>query len=211
MADAGVSPNSHLQKSLLAILEGYPRDELFQIDEDDLSRTAMGILHLQERQRTRLFVRRDPFGRFFSCLIYAPRDNYNTEVRRRMQTLLLEAFDGIASMFTVNVSESELARLLIVVHTKPGARPDYDVSALESELARIARHWQDELADALIERLKEERGRDLYRLYGNAFPAGYREQYTARDSVYDVDLMESLTTEDGISMNLYKPADAPPG
>jgi glutamate dehydrogenase len=211
MAGAGVSPNSHMQKALLAILEAYPRDELFQIDEDDLSRTAMGILHLQERQRTRLFVRRDPFGRFFSCLIYAPRDNYSTEVRRRMQTFLLEAFDGIASMFTVNVSESELARLLIVVHTKPGAPPDYDERALESELARISRRWQDELADALVERLEEERGRDLFRLYGNAFPAGYREQYTARESVHDVDLMESLTSEDGISLNLYKPVEAPPG
>jgi glutamate dehydrogenase len=122
MSGSGVAPGGHLQKALLAILEGYPRDELFQIDEEDLSRTAMGILHLQERQRTRLFVRRDPFGRFFSCLVYAPRDNYTTEVRQRMQKLLMEAFDGVSTTFTVSLSESVLARVLIVVHTRPGAR-----------------------------------------------------------------------------------------
>ena len=209
--NAGVSTNSHLQKALLAILESYPRDELFQINEDDLSHIAMGILHLQERQCTRLFVRRDPFGRYFSCLIYTPRDNYNSDVRQRMQLSLVQALEGITSTFTVDISESVLARLLIVVSTKPGARPDYDVRALEAELARIARRWQDDLASALIERFEEERGRDLYRLYGNAFPVGYREHYTPHDSVYDVDLMESLTTEDGISMNLYKPVEMQPG
>ncbi len=59
------------------ILDNYPRDELFQTTEDDLLRTAMGILHLGERQRFRLFVRRDPFERFLSCIIYAPRENYH--------------------------------------------------------------------------------------------------------------------------------------
>lgn len=93
--NAGVSTNSHLQKALLAILESYPRDELFQINEDDLTHIAMGILHLQERQCTRLFIRRDPFGRYFSCLIYTPRDNYNSDVRQRMQLSLVQALEEL--------------------------------------------------------------------------------------------------------------------
>ena len=211
MTGAGVSPGSHLQKALLEILESYPRDELFQIEEQDLSRIATGILHLQERQRTRLFVRRDPFGRFFSCLIYAPRDNYNTEVRQRMQKLLIEAFDGISSTFTVSLSESVLARVLIVIYTKPGAVPEYDERALEATLARAARRWEDDLSGALVERLGEERGRDLFRIYGNAFPAGYREDYSARDAVHDIELMENLTADDGLGMGLYLPLEAKPG
>ncbi len=54
----------------------------------------MGILRLGERLRTRLFVRVDPFARFVSCLIYVPREHYNTDQRERMQAVLMEAFKG---------------------------------------------------------------------------------------------------------------------
>ncbi|MGH8676880.1 MAG: NAD-glutamate dehydrogenase, partial [Burkholderiales bacterium] len=208
---SGVLPGSHMSKTLLTILENYPRDELFQIEEDELLRTAMGILHLQERQRTRLFVRRDSFGRFFSCLVYAPRDNYNTEVRERMQKVLIDAFGGVSTEFSVNLSESVLARVLIVVHTKPGARPDYDERELEAKLVRAARRWEDDLADALVDRLGEERGVDLFKKYATAFPAGYREDCPARTAVYDIELMEELTSEDGLGLNLYVPLEAAAG
>src|SRR4030095_4532847 len=104
-------PGAHAEKSLRNILATYPRDELFQIDENDLLRTATGILHLGERQRFRLFVRRDPFERFLSCLIYAPRENYTTELRQKWQAILTEAFNGSSSEFNVHLSESILARI----------------------------------------------------------------------------------------------------
>ncbi len=120
---AGLVPGSHADKALINILENYPRDELFQITEDELLRTAMGILHLGERQRFRLFVRRDPFERFLSCLIYAPRENYTTELRQKWQTILTQAFNGSSSEFNVHLSESALARILITVRTTPGSIP----------------------------------------------------------------------------------------
>ncbi len=208
---AGVTPGSHTGKALLSILEDYPRDELFQIEEDELLRTAMGILHLQERQRTRLFVRRDSFGRFFSCLVYVPRDNYSTEVRQRMQAVLMEALGGVSSEFSVSLSESVLARTLIVVHTKPGARPDYDERELEAKLAQVARRWEDDLAEALSERLGEERGVQLYEVYGAAFPAGYREDCTARAAVHDIEVMETLGVDNPMGMSMYRPLEAESG
>jgi len=81
MASSGVVPQSHAAKALQAILDDYPRDELFQIDTPTLADHAIGILRLQERQRTRLFLRRDPFGRFTSAQVFVPRDRYNTELR----------------------------------------------------------------------------------------------------------------------------------
>ncbi|MBV8406260.1 MAG: NAD-glutamate dehydrogenase, partial [Alphaproteobacteria bacterium] len=65
---SGFDVHSHDGKALLAILESYPRDELFQIEEDVLYDHAMGILQLQERRRVALFARRDPVGRFATCL-----------------------------------------------------------------------------------------------------------------------------------------------
>ena len=101
MARAGLQPGSHAGKALINILETYPRDELFQTTEDELLRTAVGILHLGDRQRFRLFVRRDPFERFLSCLIYAPRENYTTELRQKWQQILVQAFNGTSSEFNV--------------------------------------------------------------------------------------------------------------
>jgi glutamate dehydrogenase len=207
---ADLRPDSHSGKALLAILEHYPRDELFQISAEELHDTAMGILRLGERQRTRLFVRRDAYDRFLSCLIYVPRENYNTELRQRMQELLMRAFNGVSSEFNVQLSESALARILIVVRTRPGKVPAYDVREIEAKLAQAARRWQDDLHDALAEHGGEEQANRLAQRYRNAFPAGYVEDYSARSAVHDIALMESLEGDD-LRMNLYVPLEAPAG
>ena len=211
LARAGFLPKSHSAKALLTILQQYPRDELFQIEADELYDVAMGILRLGERQRTRLFVRRDPFGRFFSCLIYTPREHYDTELRKRFQSILMEAFHGQGSEFEVNLAESALARVLIVVRTQVGSWPEYDIDDLEERLVQAARRWQDDLHAALLESAGEERGNMLFARYGNAFPAGYREEHAVREAVQDIGLMESLTDASHLALSLYLPLEAPPG
>ncbi|HEY3179718.1 MAG TPA: NAD-glutamate dehydrogenase, partial [Casimicrobiaceae bacterium] len=94
---AHLPPGGHAEKALINILDTYPRDELFQTSEDELLRIATGILHLGDRQRFRLFVRHDPFERFVTCLIYAPRENYTTELRQKWQAILMQAFNGTSS------------------------------------------------------------------------------------------------------------------
>ncbi len=211
VARAGLQPGSHAGKALLNILETYPRDELFQTPEEDLLRTAVGILHLGDRQRFRLFVRRDPFERFLSCLIYAPRENYTTELRQKWQQILMQAFNGTSSEFNVHLSESVLARILITVRTTPGAIPDVDVRALEASLVAAARRWDDDLKQALIEALGEARGNELFRQFGDAFPAGYREDFTAREAVPDIQMMARLSPAEPLAMSLYRPLEAAPG
>ncbi|MEP6997528.1 MAG: NAD-glutamate dehydrogenase, partial [Betaproteobacteria bacterium] len=211
VARAGLQPGSHAGKALINILETYPRDELFQTPEDDLLRTAVGILHLGDRQRFRLFVRRDPFERFLSCLIYAPRENYTTELRQKWQQILIEAFNGTSSEFNVYLSESVLARILITVRTTPGAIPEVDVRALEAHLVAAARRWNDDLKQALIEALGEARGNELFRQFGDAFPAGYREDFTAREAVPDIQMMARLSPAEPLAMSLYRPLEAAPG
>ena len=139
-----------------------------------------------DRQRFRLFVRRDPFERFLSCMIYAPRENYTTELRQKWQAILMQAFNGTSSEFNVNLSESMLARIMIIVRTTPGQIPDFDVRELEARLVAAARRWDDELSEALVETLGEARGIELFRAFGAAFPAGYREDFAARAAVPDI-------------------------
>ncbi|AKJ69163.1 putative NAD-glutamate dehydrogenase [Pandoraea thiooxydans] len=213
---AGFLPKGHLAKSLQTILEQYPRDELFQIDSDTLFEIAMGILRLQERQRTRLFVRRDRFDRFVSCLVFVPREKFNTDLRLRIQQLLQTAYQGSGVEFTPLLSESMLARIHITVRTEPGQVPEVDVRDLEARIVQAARRWQDELADALLERCGEEQGNRLLHRYGGSFPAGFREDYAARGAVHDIQLMEQIVSQAGardgaLAMHLYRPIEAPPG
>ncbi len=205
---ASLPPGGHAEKKLINILDNYPRDELFQTSEDDLLRTATGILHLGDRQRFRLFVRRDPFERFITCMIYAPRENYTTEVRQKWQALLIQAFNGQSSDFNVNLSESLLARVMITVRTTPGRIPQFDVRALEARLAAAARRWDDDVKQALVDALGEARGNTLFRQFGGAFPAGYREDFAARAAVPDIEMMDRLTDAEPLGMSLYRPLEA---
>ena len=156
---SGLPPGSHDHKALVEILETYPRDELFQIREDELFEIALGILHLGERQRVRLFVRRDAFGRFLSCLVYLPRERYNTTIRRRIQEILAGAFARHERRLHRRGSPSRCSPGSTSSSTRePGAVPDVDVAEIEARLAEATRAWtRRPPRRALIEELGEER------------------------------------------------------
>jgi glutamate dehydrogenase len=208
---AGLPKYSHDQKALLNILETFPRDELFQISDDQLFETTMGILRLEERRRVRLFMWHDDYGRFVSCLVYVPRDRYTTTVRRRIEVVLHEAFPGASFDFQVWLSESVLARLHFIIRVPPGQMPTYDARELEAKLATVTRSWSDELHDLLLELHGEEEGNALFGRYGEAFPAAYLEDFPARNAVYDIQRMEDLAERGGLNMNLYRPLEAASG
>jgi len=205
---AGFPRNSHGAKALIQVIETFPRDLLFQIDDDALYPIARGMLQLQERERIRVFIHRDRYCRFFSCIVYVPRDAFDTSVRRSIQQLLEDTLGGTDTELNVELSESTLARLYLVLRVAPDAQPEYDVAAIEAAIARLMRSWGDDLRDALLEHFGEERGARLLRRYGDAFRAGYREAYPARVAVYDVERMEALDTHSGIEMSLYRPLEA---
>ena len=208
---SGFVAGGHDHKALVEILESYPRDELFQIDGDELFEIALGILRLGERRRVRLFVRRDVFGRFLSCLVFLPLERYNTGVRRRIERILLDAFDGASVDFSAHVSESVLARLHVVLRTDEGAPRDFDVGAIEARLAEATRAWSDDLHDVLIEQLGEDRGADLYRRYGDAFPPAYRDDFAPLSAVADIQRIERLDPDGDLEMSLYVPLESPAG
>ena len=206
---AGFAPASHDGKSLLNILETYPRDELFQVSEDYLHQAAMGILHLQDRQRVALFTRADDYGRFISSFVYIPRDRYTTDLRHRLQDIMCEAFAGEVSAYKAELGDSPLARLHVIVTTTPGKIPKYDTEKLEARMAEEARSWSDRLQEALIGAHGEERGLELCHRYADAFPPGYREQFAGASVVADVAMLEQSLESDALGMNLYKPPGSP--
>jgi glutamate dehydrogenase len=206
----GFPPGSHNEKALLEILDTYPRDELFQISGEELFEVAMGILHLGERQRLRLFARRDPFGRFFSMLVFVPRDRFNTENRRRIEAILRNATSAASIDYTTRVSESVLVRLHFQAYVEPGLMPEFDDREVEMMLVAATRSWADDLQEALVDELGEERGGELFRRYGEAFPPAYRADWVARSALADILHIEDLPKHEGLGISLYRPLEAGP-
>jgi glutamate dehydrogenase len=211
MNRAGFPADSHDAKALLEIIESYPRDSLFQIETDELFDIAMGILGLGERQRVRLFVRRDPLDRFVACLACIPRDRFNTENRERVGRILLDEFGGSHLDWTLQLSESLLVRVHYIVHTPEGVPSDFDVSEIESRMVIATRAWSDDLRDALVEEHGEEQGQRTYRRYEQAFPPGYRSDWVARSAVVDIGRIEELRGSSEPIMSLYRPLEAQEG
>ena len=206
---AELALDSHAGKALSHILANFPRDELFQITDDDLLRIGMGILHLQERQRIALFVRHDAFQRFVSCLVYVPRDRYDTEMRKRFEAILSGAFSGpIAAFYTQIADDSVLARVHFIVKTTPGKVPAYETSEIEARLVEAGRSWSDNLRDDLIDHKGEEAGLNLFRLYGDAFPTAYREVTDRRNALIDIDKIEPVRESGILGLNMYKSLEA---
>ncbi|MDF5751114.1 NAD-glutamate dehydrogenase [Spongiactinospora sp. TRM90649] len=218
LADAlelsGFEANSHDGKDLIETLETFPRAELFQISVEELVPMALGVLRLRERKQVRLFLRRDDYGRYISCLIYLPRDRYTTKVRKRMQEVLLTALGGTSFDYSVMIGESALARLHVVVRGERGTPlPDSgaDAEELEARLAATTRSWEDDLGDAIAELCGDE-APGLVRRYQPAFPEAYKADYPPGVAVADLRRLEALAgASRDIDIDLYEPDDAAGG
>ena len=198
---AGLASASHDFKNLIAILESYPRDDLFQIDSGELFDIAMGILALQERRRVRMFVHHEQYGRFVSCLVFVPRDRYTTPVRVRIADVLIEGFGASSYEWNTRLSASVLARLHFVIRVDPASRDRVlDERVVEARVAAAARAWTDDFRDALVSEYGEEDGLDLLRAWSSAFPASYQEGVPASDAIADLAMLRSFDASDSPRM-----------
>ncbi|HSF93606.1 MAG TPA: NAD-glutamate dehydrogenase, partial [Thermohalobaculum sp.] len=201
---AGFAPASHDGKALTNVLETYPRDELFQSSDDQLFHNAIGVLHLATRPRTRLFLRPDRFGRFMSCLVYVPRERYNTELRVKLGEILSRAFNGRVATWTPTFGDEALARVHFVIATLQGGIPDYDVAEIERSVVEAVRSWGDVLHEALVDRMGEHEGNRLHALYGRGFNPGYRFTFNAVSAIADIEKMEELTEAGPPTLKFYR-------
>lgn len=213
---AGFSPNSHDGRDLLQILETYPRDELFQTPADQLRAIVTSVLYLQERRRLRLYLRQDEYGRYYSALVYLPRDRYTTGVRLRLIEILKEELGGSSVDFTAWNTESILSRIHFVVRVPTGTElphlTDADTERIEARLVEATRSWADGFGEALHAEFGEERASELLRRYAGAFPEGYKADHSPRSAVADLVRIEELTHSDNdFALSLYEPVGAGPG
>jgi glutamate dehydrogenase len=206
----GLDPAGHSGKALINVLETFPRDELFQIDEDTLVDFAGQILQLEERPRIRVLARADKFDRFVSVLVFLPRDRLTTSTRLRIWEHLAKAYDGRLSAWYVAYPEGPLARLHFILGRDEGERPSPDRAELEAAVARIVRTWGDGLAEALGQAYDPPRARQLKARWAEAFSAAYQEQFEPETAVSDIRTLERLSAERRVAIDFVPGAGAEP-
>ena len=200
---AGFNPDSHSGKALANVLETYPRDELFQADEDTLYQFSLAILQLEERPRVRVLARRDRFGRFVSVLVFVPRERFDLHLLKEVGEYLAEAFAGRVSAYYQHFPEGPLTRVHYIIGRDAGVTPDPDQTSLEADIGEIVRSWTDAFAAELNAAHEPDKARALFSQYRDAFSEGYREAYTAREAVADVRIMEQLSPERPLAVEFY--------
>jgi glutamate dehydrogenase len=205
---AGFDPASHSGKALVNVLETYPRDELFQIDEELLYQFALAILQLDERPRVRVLPRRDRFDRFVSVLVYVPRERYDGAIRALIGDYLATAFNGAVRAFYPFFTEGPLVRVHFIIGRSEGEAPNPDLATLDRAVEAIVRSWIDGFNEALAAAYEPGKTHTLSARYRAAFPIDYREVYSPAMAVGDIRVVELLTPERPLGVDFYRPGGA---
>ena len=201
---AGLDPASYVGRALLAVLESYPRDELFQIDDETLFKFTIEIRNLSERPRIRALARVDEFDRFVSVLVFIPKDRYDTTVRRRVGEFLAAIYQGRVSAAYPTYPEGLLARTHFIIGRDEGQTPVHDQETLERGIAAIVRTWSDGLRASLDALHDGVRARLLFARYGDAFSAAYREAFPVDEAARDIAIVELLSEDQSWAVDLYR-------
>ncbi|MCY7293903.1 NAD-glutamate dehydrogenase [Alteromonas sp. a30] len=203
----GFDKGSHAYKAVVNILETYPRDELLQCSEEELRSIVLGIFQMQERGISRLFVRKDIFGRFYSCLVFVPRERYNTKLRKETQALLQQSFNSIEEVeFTTYFSESVYARTQYMVRVDNN-NAEFNVKEIEKNIIELTKSWDDKLSSAIRKSHGEANGKVLDEKYANAFAPSYKERNLPSVSVVDIEKLELLDENHTLDMLFYRPQE----
>jgi glutamate dehydrogenase len=211
MSQAGFSAGGHNAKTLRKIIEYYPREELWQMSREDLHDIARGILHLLDRPRARVFMRRDRFNRFVTALVYIPKDRFNSELRERVGELIARAYGGVVESFQPQLGEGQLARVLFVIGEIDKTRPDPDRHGLDAEIGRLTHTWADAFQESLMrsDLFDASMREEAANRFDGAFTASYRERYSVAEALIDAVEILSAGEDDVIRARAYRlPGDA---
>jgi len=204
LARSGFDEQWHDGKTLVHILESFPRDELFQASEEWLLETSMAILQLQNRQRPTLFIRPDTFGRFVSCIVYIPREKYDSELRRKIEKILEKALGGKSTKWQTQMGDLAFARIHYTITCVKKQLLPYDAKTIEREISNAALNWRDHLLKALLRQHGDLKGKELFERYGAGFTKGYQERFCAEDAILDIQEMEKALATKRLRSNLVQ-------
>jgi glutamate dehydrogenase len=204
---SGYDMRDHSGKEYDQLLSVFPRDELFQLSPERLHHAINSALHAQERRKVSLYIREDAFGRFVCALVYVPKEIFNTDLRLKIQNILMEEFNGVDIDFNTLLSESPLARTQFNIKVGKKLTAELKYKEIESKILAVVLSWHDDLEQSLVEHYGEEHGSKYSQLYRKAFNASYREAYVPRRAAADVANIDEVVQGETLSMSFYRALD----
>ena len=189
-----IGEDTHSGKLLREIMHLMPRDELFQSSEQELYRTVMGIRALRDRHQLKLFLRRDRYGRFYSCLIYLPRDRYSRELRDRIGAELMKMLGGVSVDRHVDSLRGTMSRVRYVVRTPAGTDTPISVEQIEQRLIAVTRSWREQLREVLSKHLGTH-STEVFAAWSEAFPLAYTDTVAPEDAEADLEYLLKLSEQ----------------
>lgn len=207
---SGFEPESHRWRNLKHILDTYPRDELFQIDTDTLYEHALGIQRLYNRPGFGLFLRPDALHRFISCMVYVPKEYYDTRLRLKMQAILEEELDGKQIDHYVLLNEHSLVRLQYMISVAGAQLPTIDMQRLQSRLLQASSDWFTQLKSAAVDKNGKTMALSLLQNLQSAFSLSYQDRVSIPDALQDLPWLQKVMHDAERAVHLYKKdGDAP--
>lgn len=201
--NSGFSRGGHSAKLVQFILDSYPRDEIFQSSANMLLKNALSVLELTERPRVGLYIRKDEFARFLSCLIYVPKEKFDTSLRFKIQAILEKHLDGKVTEYYTQITDSPLSRLNLII--KPNNKiGNYDIEEMRLKISEASNLWSDELLSALTEKFGGARDEQLFAKYENAFPKDYTAIYSSKYAIHDILKIENALQSNQLEVEFYQ-------
>ena len=197
---------SHNAKELLTAIEGFPRAELLQMTEDELYDTATGIVSLTLMPRVRIFILRDKVEKFLSCITFIPKARFSTKIRETIGEILSKTLNGTIAKHTIQIGDSQLARVHFMVKTTPGDIPKYDTKEIERTITNAVSIWTDDLLDALSDKYPKREVRAKYQKFKDAFDVKYKATFTPAQAVLDIKMLEETIHEEIVNFDIYSPS-----
>jgi glutamate dehydrogenase len=192
ISQSGFDLSSHNGKELVSVLAAYPREELFQINQEELFETAMGIVAIAGRSVSKLFARQDKFGRFASIICYVPKKNFSSGIREKIQNILAQEFNGEVTAHYTQISESILARVNFIVKITGIIPKKIDYQKIEREILDLSTPWHEKLLVKLDSFFTQDQSRKIFNIYKNAFSLSYIEHFSQDDAARDISVINNL-------------------
>ena len=205
-------PTPTRARTSLEVLETYPRDELFQADQDELHDNATAVLHLQERRKTRLFLRKRRVRPLHVRASSTSRATATTPRSGCAWSRSCGRRSRAPASTTRRASRSRRSRGCTSSCGSPraSASPRSTRPCSSSSWSTPPARGTRTSARRRASSTGEEAAAPAHRLYGKAFPEAYKEDFTPRVGVADIRHMEvARHRATSTGLNMYQEPGAP--
>ncbi|HKJ01216.1 MAG TPA: NAD-glutamate dehydrogenase domain-containing protein, partial [Longimicrobiales bacterium] len=141
-------------------------------------------------------LREDPLHRGASIMVILPKDRFSGDVRKALESALIDTFQGEVLNYHLALGAGDQARLHFYMATRPDKLRAARLEDLEQMVGHIIRSWADRVRDGLERVRPADDARRLAQRYGRDFSPEYQAATDPSVAVGDILELESMAADD---------------